>query len=98
MLNHQIPELSKSAFWSGNIPSDEKQFREWKDGIIVAVFENGTFDDMTELLAYYGRENVIAVLKNAVPLKRSTFNLCCSIFNLPPNDFKCYTQDRFRPF
>ena len=94
----QIPQLSSRAFWSGKTPSDEKMFTEWKDGIIMNVFENGTFDDMIELMVYYGREKVIESLMKAIPLKRSTLNLCCAMFNLPIGKFKCYTENRFRPF
>lgn len=94
----QIPQLSKEAFWSGKVPSEEKQFTEWKHGIIMNVFENGSFDDMMELIVYYGRESVIESLKNAVPLKRSTLNFCCAIFNLKHNEFKCFTENRFSPF
>lgn len=98
MNNRPLPKLSNRAFWSGSAPSTEKMFNEWKDGIIVNVFENGSFDDMMELLVYYGRENVIQSLENAVPLRKTTLNLCCSIFNLKAKNFKCYAENRFRPF
>lgn len=98
MKEKDLPRLSRSAFISGSIPQDERLFKEWKTGIIINVFENGTFDDMIELLVYYGRTAVIETLKNADILRKTTINLCCSIFNLLPQDFKCYREKRFRPF
>lgn len=97
-INNNIPKLSSDAFWSGKIPSEEKQFVDWKKGIIMSVFESGSLNDMLSLIVYYGRDTVIEELKNAVPLKRSTLSLCCSIFNLKPNEFKCFTENRFSPF
>jgi len=98
MNKPSIPRLSNAAFWSGAIPDEESLFKKWKQGIIINVFENGSFDDMVELLVYYGRPNVIEILENTIPLKKSTVNLCCSIFKLHPEDFKCYREKRFRPF
>ena len=98
MQQSNIPHLSKRAFWSGFVPTDQSFFTEKKDAVIKNIFENGTYDDMIELLVYYGRENVIDSLKQAVPLNRSTLNLCCAIFNIPPTEFQCYIKNRLTPF
>lgn len=98
MEKPNLPKLSQTAFLSGGIPNKEKLFSDWKNGIIINVFENGTFNDMIELLAYYGRNKVIKSLKSAGTLRKTTINLCCSIFNLLPQDFKCFREKRFRPF
>ena len=97
-LSNNVPKLSKRAFWSGEIPTEASLFNDWKKGIVINVFENGTLDDMLQLMVYYGRNEVITILKNAMPIKRATLNLCCAIFNLKQEDFKCYTENRFRPF
>lgn len=98
MSKKKLPTLSKTAFWSGSVPKNEILLYQWKNGIIINVFENGTFDDMIKLLVFYGRNNVIDILKKAVPLRNRTINLCCSIFNLKPRNFKCHKENRLRPF
>lgn len=98
MHKRPLPKLSSKAFWSGSVPKEERLFKLWKKGLIVNVFENGTFDDMVELIVYYGRKNVVRTLENVIPLRKRTMNLCCSIFNLKPENFKCYRENRFRPF
>ncbi len=63
MKEKAIPNLSSRAFWSGKIQNKEGLFTEMKEGIVVNVFENGSYDDMIELLVYYGTNEVIRILK-----------------------------------
>ena len=77
--------FSKQAFWS----DDFEALSPDTDGdyIIARVFDAGTFDDMRNVLVYYGQERVKKALLSATDLQDSTVAHATIWLEVTPDDF-----------
>lgn len=64
--------------------------------IIRKVFERGTVDDVSEVIAYYGETKTAESLLTAPSLRHHTVVLASKLFDLPLYSFKCYTTKPYR--
>jgi len=55
------------------------------------VFERGDVEDIRQCRRYYGDEKVRGALKTAKFLPLGTLHFVSAIFNIPLNEFRCYT-------
>ena len=82
-----------SLFWDVNIAelSTEKN----KDFIIRRIFDRGTWDEILDLVIFYGEDTVEQSILKAPSLRKATIYLASAFFNKQPEDFLCYNIKRF---
>lgn len=95
MKASDIIKLSDKAFW--DVDMNKLDYKRQADAIIVRIFERGSWEDILEVSAFYGRERVIAALVNAAYLMEKTIAFASNIFNIPPSSFKCCTTKQYHP-
>lgn len=83
------PDISRRAFWDidyNNIEWDNQDYRQY---LLIKIFNHGTIEDIQNAIRYYGKELVIAELTSAEKLPETVYYLALSIFQLKPTDFQC---------
>lgn len=80
------PQLSPYLFWDTD--RDRLDWQRNAAFVIRRAFERGTLDDLLEVLVYYGREKVVAVLTSAEDLPEMVVALASMVFSLKPEDFR----------
>jgi hypothetical protein len=90
-----IIHLSKQAFW--DVDMDKLDYKKQANAIIRRVFDHGSWEDILEVIAWYGKEKVIAALISAPYLKEITTVFASKLFHIPYADFKCSTTKQFHP-
>ena len=90
-----IIQLSKQAFW--DVDMEKLDYEIQANAIIRRVFDNGSWEDILEVIAYYGKEKVISALVSAHYLKEITIVFTSKLFHIPYADFKCSTTKQFHP-
>jgi hypothetical protein len=89
------PNLSRTAFWDVDMKSLDYETNA--RFVIEKVMNYGLWDDMVEVLRYYGHERVKTEVTQAVYLKKKTLSFCCTIFDLTPDQFRCYKRQQSNP-
>lgn len=90
--------ITKRAFWDVdfekllNNPEIKASF------IIRRTFEYGTFQDIINVIDYFGKQKVIDILTNAHFLPEKTLHFASAIFKIEKSKFKCYTHIPQRHF
>ncbi len=87
--------LSRTAFWDVDMKSLDYETNA--RFVIEKVMNYGLWDDIVEVLRYYGHERVKAEVTQAVYLKKKTLSFCCTIFDLTPDQFRCYRRQQSNP-
>jgi hypothetical protein len=93
MINH--PNLSPTAFW--DVDRQSLDYEANSRFVIEKVMNYGLWADILEILSYYGHERVKTEITQAGYLKKKTLSFCCAIFDLSPNQFRCYTRQQSNP-
>jgi len=91
----EIIHLSKQAFW--DVDMDKLDYVGNANAIIRKVFDYGSWEDILEAIAYYGKDKVIFALTTAPYLKEITIVFASKLFHIPYADFKCSTTKQFHP-
>ena len=91
----EIIHLSKQAFW--DVDMDKLDYDVQANAIIRRVFDHGSWEDILEVIAYYGKAKVITALTSAPYLKEITIVFASKLFHIPYADFKCSTTKQFHP-
>ncbi|WP_020595110.1 DUF6922 domain-containing protein [Spirosoma panaciterrae] len=86
------PNLSPTAFWDVDIKKLEYETNA--RFIIEKVMNYGLWADILEILRYYGHERVKTEVMQAAYLKKKSLSFCCAIFDLNPQQFRCYTRQQ----
>jgi hypothetical protein len=83
-----------SLFWDVDITklSTEKN----KDFIIRRVFDRGTWEEILDLVVYYGEDAVQSSILKAPSLRKPTVYLAAAFFNKKTQDFACYNTTQFQ--
>lgn len=89
------PNLSPTAFWDVDMQSLDYEANA--RFVIEKVMNYGLWADILEILRYYGHERVKAEIVESAYLKKKTLSFCCAIFDLTPNQFRCYTRQQSNP-
>ena len=92
---NEIIQLSKQAFW--DVDMAQLDYKKQANAVIRRVFDNGSWEDLLEVVNYYGKENVIFALTSAPYLKEITAVFASKLFHIPFADFKCSTTRQFHP-
>lgn len=82
-------------FWDTDINSIDPQLH--KQAIIERVLERGSWDQIKELINYYGRTEIIEAAKQARWFSDKTMHFISGYFNVPLQNLKCYTQKLLSP-
>ncbi len=91
---HQ-PNLSPTAFWDVDMKTLDYEVNA--RFVVEKVMNYGLWADILEILRYYGHQRVKAEIVQAAYLKKKTLSFCCVIFDLTPNQFRCYTRQQSNP-
>lgn len=65
--------------------------------IIERVFSLGEIKEMKEVIRYYGVEKTLDVLRNLTFIDRKSLNFISRFFNVPSEEFKCYSIKQSKP-
>jgi hypothetical protein len=86
----QKPEFNKRIFWDVNFDMIDYQIKS--AFVIERVFERGDVEDIRQARRYYGDEVVVRSLTAAKWLRYDIYVFVKNLFDLKPEDFRCYTQ------
>ena len=87
--------LRQALFWDTDIKTIDLEIH--KASIVQRIFLRGSFEEFKQAMAYYGKEQCKAVLLNARWLDPKTLAFCSLIFDVPLNQFRCYTLAQSNP-
>lgn len=65
--------------------------------IIEKVMNYGLWADIQEVMRFYGRDRLKQEVVQTAYLKKKTLSFCCAIFDLTPDQFRCYTRQQLHP-
>ena len=89
------PQFSAYLFWDSD--PEKIDFQRDRNKVIRRVFDLGLIEDVVEALWYYRREDLVEALTSATYLPQNALLLAEALFNLKPEDFKCYTSKQLHP-
>lgn len=89
------PILSATAFW--DVDTQTIDYDKNARFVIEKVMNYGLWTDILEVMTFYGRDRVKQEVVQAAYLKKKTLSFCCVIFDLTPNQFRCYTRQQSTP-
>ena len=91
----EILQLSKQAFWDTDM--SKLDYETQANAIIRKVFDYGSWEDVLQIVAWYGKEKVVQALITAPYLKEITMVFASKIFHIPISNFKCSTTKQYHP-
>ncbi len=84
------PDLSNQAFW--DVDMDSIDYDKNARFVVEKVIDRGTHQDFLSILKFYGKVKVGKLAQRANWLSDISINFCCKLFDLQPQDFKCYEK------
>jgi len=87
-----LTNINKSYFWDIDLNTLDE--RKSKRLIIERVINLGNLEELKLLFNYYGKKEVINTIQALNYLDPKTLNFFSLIFNIPKNEFKCFTKKR----
>ncbi len=88
-------KLKQSTFWEYDIQTLNADTDFYT--IIPRLAMRGTVDEIREMRSYYGDEKIAEVLKAVKYLDNHTLSLFSNIYNIPVDQFRCYTEKQLNP-
>ncbi|WP_205514673.1 DUF6922 domain-containing protein [Longitalea arenae] len=93
--NRPKPNLPKHLFWDWNF--DKIDWELGRVSIIDRVIERGNKEQWTEMINFYGEDNVINALKTEIKyLPDYIIDDVCGYFNLKMEELACYERKKSR--
>lgn len=90
MAHQELPHLSKYLFWDCDY--SKVDFDKNSRYIIEKVVTRGQLDDWHEIRRYYGDDKIKEDVINIRSLPYRVMNFLSVIYNIPPENFRCYTN------
>jgi len=90
--------ISKRAFWDVDFEKLMQEIDNYPEFIIRKVFEHGTFDDVINVVKYYGTQKSSEIMINSLYLSEKTLHFASAFFKIEKTNFKCYTNKQQRHF
>jgi len=84
------PNLSRQAFW--DVDMEKIDYEKNARFVVEKVIDRGTHKDFLNILNFYGFRKVKELALQANWLSDVSINFCCTLFDVNPNDFKCYEK------
>ncbi len=91
----KTPVFSAWLFWDSDL--EKLDFQRDKNKVIRRVFDMGLVEDVAQALWYYSREDLVEALISASYLPENAILLAKALFQLKPEDFKCFTSKQLHP-
>jgi len=89
-------QLDKKLFW--DIDFNKLDVDKRKEYIIERVLDRAiTWEHFKAIIQYYGKKEVANVAKNIRYLDDKTIHFCSVYFDIPLNEFRCYTLKQSLP-
>ena len=88
--------LSPHLFWDTKLESVD--FQKHKRLIVDRVLHRGTLEEWNFVKNYYGKHGLIKILCELPFIAPKEANFVKVLFNLKPQQMKCYTNTRFNHF
>jgi hypothetical protein len=82
-------------FWDTDIRSIDITVN--KQAIIERVLERGSWDNIKELIQFYGREEIVMAAKNARWFSEKTVHFVSGYFDIPLSEMRCYKEKQLSP-
>lgn len=89
------PLLSPVAFW--DVDMQKLDYEANAQFVIEKVMNYGLWADIQEIFRYYGHDRIKTEVVQVAYLRKKTLSFCCAVFNLTPDQFRCYTQQQSNP-
>jgi hypothetical protein len=90
-----FPSLDKKIFWDTDF--SQLDFSKHANAIIVRVLERGSMNDWSEIKRYYGHEKIKEAAMQARSLSKTTLSFVSNLYDVPINQFRCYTWRQSNP-
>ncbi len=82
--------LRRSLFW--DVPEKEIDLQRNKRLVIERVFSRGDIEELNQILKYYSAPEIKKEVIRIGTFDKKTLNFICLLYNIEPEDFKCYTE------
>ena len=89
------PIFEKRIFW--DVDFEKIDYDVKANFVIERVFERGDVEDIRQCRRYYDDEKVTETLLKAKYLPLHTIYFVSAIFNIPKENFRCYTLRQLNP-
>jgi hypothetical protein len=88
------PKLSKFLFW--DIDVRKLDYENRAEFVLERVFTMGMQEDEWKANKYYGKERIRKEVVKCRALDRKTLNYLSIFYEIPKEEFACYTKDVFQ--
>ena len=89
-----LHNINNAYFWDIDIKTlDEVKSKRL---IIERVVNLGNLDELKLLISHYGKKEVIKTICKLNYIDSKTLNFFSLVFNVPKNDFKCFTRKQLK--
>jgi len=85
------PQLNKALFWDTDF--EQIDYKKHSRFVIERVLTRGNWNDWKELKNYYGFHKIKVEALKIRYLDKITLNFCCTFFNIPKEQFRCYNTE-----
>jgi len=89
-----LKQLNPHYFW--DVDFSKLDPNKAKRLVVERVIAMGTTKEISALVNYYGKEEVIKVITSLNYLDPKTLNFVALYFNIPLKSFKCYIRKQLR--
>ncbi len=93
--NYAINEFSQTLFWDVN--KSELDLTKHRRFIIERTMTHGTLSDWFLIKKIYGKELIKSECLKIRYLDKQTLAFCAAYFNVPIQNFRCYTLRQSNP-
>ncbi len=88
--------LHKRLFWDSDFEKLDLELH--KKYVVERVLERAyKWVQVKEMINYYGRDEVVRIIKELPWLTNLTMNFCHIYFDIPLNEMRCYTKKQLMP-
>lgn len=94
-MNAVKPILHPRLFWDVNFHKID--YHAKASFVVERVFERGDVEDIRQVRRFYGEEKIISILTSAKWMRADIFVFVKNLFDLKPEQFRCYTQQQLSP-
>lgn len=88
-------ELSKALFWDTKFETID--FEKHRNYVIEKVLVYGKLSDWRAIQNYYSNEVIKEIAMQARNLDAKTLSFLSAIYDIPKEQFRCYTTQQFTP-
>lgn len=87
--------LDEHLFWDTDVAKLHPDVHA--QAIIERVLERGSWENIKEIIAYYGKPRIMVAIRHARWLGTKTMHFASGYFDVPLNEMRCFTQKQSSP-